>query len=108
MRWSLISTLATAVLAVTRARTATTTLAVGLVPVGARELLTILRAAALPPLRHDIGHVLPGPPGDAVTKPSRKPATGAGTTSPPPRPHGTTMTTQNYSCRVRSASTRRS
>ncbi|WP_329538407.1 IS701 family transposase (plasmid) [Streptomyces sp. NBC_01450] len=58
MRWTLISILATAVLAVTRARTATTTMAVGLIPVSARELLTILRATTLPPLRHDIGHVL--------------------------------------------------
>jgi hypothetical protein len=44
--------------ATTRARTVTATTAVGLVPVSARELLTILRATALPPLRHDIDHVL--------------------------------------------------
>ncbi|MFJ9381849.1 hypothetical protein [Streptomyces sp. NPDC101455] len=45
-----------AVLAVARATTTTT--AIGLVPVSARELLTILRATALPPLHHDIDHVL--------------------------------------------------
>ncbi|BBC31958.1 hypothetical protein SGFS_032520 [Streptomyces graminofaciens] len=49
MRWSLIGILAAAVLAVTRARAATTATAVSLVPVSARELLTILRATALPP-----------------------------------------------------------
>lgn len=32
--------------------------AVGLIPVSARELLTILQATTLPPLRHDIDHVL--------------------------------------------------
>lgn len=41
-----------------------------------------------------------GPPGDAVTMPSCKPATGAGTTSPLPRPHDSTITIKNYSCRV--------
>ncbi|MCX4743788.1 hypothetical protein [Streptomyces antibioticus] len=46
MRWTLISILATAVLTVTRARTATTTMAVGLIPVSARN-----RPAPTPP-RH--------------------------------------------------------
>ncbi|WP_200304014.1 hypothetical protein [Streptomyces adelaidensis] len=56
-RRSPISILAIAVLAVTRARTATATMAVGLIPISAREPLAILRATAPPPLRHDIGHV---------------------------------------------------
>jgi hypothetical protein len=37
--------------------------------------------------------------GDAVTRPWHKPATSAGTTSPPSRPHDPTTTIKSYSCR---------
>jgi SRSO17 transposase len=61
MRWSLLSLLAAAVLAVTHARTTTTTTPIGagdLVPVSTRELLTVLRATALPRPSRDLSHVL--------------------------------------------------
>ncbi|MGI5204602.1 hypothetical protein ACQEU6_23840 [Spirillospora sp. CA-108201] len=59
MRWSLISLVAAAVLAIARARTARTTEQTpDLVPVSARELLRLLRAAVLPQPRRDLAHVL--------------------------------------------------
>ncbi|GAV37248.1 IS701 family transposase [Streptomyces acidiscabies] len=58
MRWTLISMLAAAVLAVTRARTATATTAGSeLVPAGGRELLRLLRITALPRPRRDRDHL---------------------------------------------------
>jgi hypothetical protein len=59
MRWTLISMLATAVLAVTRARTTIAALAGNrLIPPGVREVLGLLRITALPSPRRDHEHVL--------------------------------------------------
>jgi hypothetical protein len=59
MRWSLISLLATAVLAVTRARTHTAArTGIDLVPASPRELLAVLRTTVIPTPRRDLGHVL--------------------------------------------------
>lgn len=59
MRWTLISMLAAAVLAVTRARTTTATTADSeLVPASGRELLRLLRITALPRPRRDRDHLL--------------------------------------------------
>lgn len=59
MRWSLISLLAAAVLTVTHARSRTPhDPTVELVPASPRELLAILRLAAIPAPRRDRGHVL--------------------------------------------------
>jgi SRSO17 transposase len=55
MRWSLISLLATAVLAVTRARTHTAArTGIDLVPASPRELLAVLRATVIPTPRRDL------------------------------------------------------
>lgn len=60
MRWTLISMLAAAVLAVTRARTATASPPGGqrIVPSSVRELLRLLRITALPSPRRDLEHYL--------------------------------------------------
>jgi hypothetical protein len=59
MRWTLISMLATAVLAVTRARTAATSKPTGqLAPASRSELLRLLRATVPPRPRRDLGHLL--------------------------------------------------
>ncbi|WP_055496004.1 hypothetical protein [Streptomyces sp. TP-A0356] len=58
MRWSLISMLAAAVLAVTRLRTTAHATRGRLVPVSARELLRLLRATVLPRPRRDLDHLL--------------------------------------------------
>ncbi|MFJ9381971.1 hypothetical protein [Streptomyces sp. NPDC101455] len=59
MRWTLISLLAAAVLAVTHARTTTATTTVSeLVPASGRELLRLLRITALPRPRRDRDHLL--------------------------------------------------
>lgn len=59
MRWSLISLLAAAVLAVTRARThAADNDSVELLPASPRELLAVLRATVIPAPRRDLTHVL--------------------------------------------------
>ncbi|MGI5142778.1 IS701 family transposase [Streptomyces sp. CA-106110] len=58
MRWSLLSLLAAAVLTVTLARTTPTTGSSDLIPVSARELLTLLRITALPLPNRDTDHAL--------------------------------------------------
>jgi hypothetical protein len=59
MRWTLISLIATAVLALTRALTRQAGQSIpGLVPISARELLRILRATVLSQPRQDLGHLL--------------------------------------------------
>ncbi|MEU1598566.1 hypothetical protein ABZ468_38605 [Streptomyces sp. NPDC005708] len=59
MRWSLISLMAAAVLTVTRTRTHTADAAgTDLLPASPRELLTVLRATAIPMPRRDLDHVL--------------------------------------------------
>jgi SRSO17 transposase len=58
MRWTLISMLAAAVLAVTRLRTTAPATRSRLVPVSARELLRLLRATVLPSPRRDRDHLL--------------------------------------------------
>jgi SRSO17 transposase len=61
MRWTLISMLATAVLAITRARTTSDeagTTDTELVPASARELLRLLRITVLPQPRRDRDHLL--------------------------------------------------
>jgi SRSO17 transposase len=62
MRWTLISMLATAVLAITRTRTTAATTAPAtdhrLAPPSVRELLRLLRITALPRPRRDLDHLL--------------------------------------------------
>lgn len=58
MRWTLISMLAAAVLAVTRAGATTADPTGELVPVSSRELLRLLRITVLPRPRRDRGHLL--------------------------------------------------
>ncbi|MFJ4689341.1 hypothetical protein [Streptomyces sp. NPDC088789] len=58
MRWTFISMLAAAVLAVTRLGTAAQASRGRLVPVSARELLRLLRATVLPSPRRDHDHLL--------------------------------------------------
>lgn len=58
MRWTLISLIATAVLALTRQAGQSIP---HLVPISARELLRILRATVLPQPRRDLGHLLHWP-----------------------------------------------
>ncbi|MFJ5725628.1 hypothetical protein [Streptomyces sp. NPDC093149] len=58
MRWSLISLLAAAVLAVTRSLTAAPAADIALIPASPRELLAVLRVTALPAPRRDLGRVL--------------------------------------------------
>ncbi|MFE8950734.1 transposase [Streptomyces sp. NPDC007856] len=58
MRWTLISMLAAAVLAVTRARTTTPAGPARLVAANARELIRLLRAAVLSQPRRDLAHLL--------------------------------------------------
>ncbi|MGW5434844.1 IS701 family transposase [Streptomyces sp. NPDC004059] len=58
MRWTLISMLAAAVLAVTRLHTTAHATRGRLVPVSARELLRLLRATVLPRPRRDLDHLL--------------------------------------------------
>lgn len=58
MRWSLISLLAAAVLAITRSRTAAPAAGIALSPASPRELLAVLRVTTLPTPRRDLGHVL--------------------------------------------------
>jgi hypothetical protein len=58
MRWSLLSLLAAAVLAVTHACTAPATGTSDLVPVSTRELLTLLRTTVLPLPSRDTDHAL--------------------------------------------------
>nr|WP_181446876.1 hypothetical protein [Streptomyces sp. NTH33] len=62
MRWSLISLLAAAVLAVTHARSRTTdgldAADAELVPASPRELLAVLRVTVIPAPRRDLEHVL--------------------------------------------------
>lgn len=61
MRWTLISMLAAAALAVTRARTTTDTIAGSeLVPASSRELLRLQRITALPRPRRDHDLLLHG------------------------------------------------
>ena len=57
MRWTFISVLAAAVLAVTRPRTTAQATRSRLVPVSARELLRLLRATVLPSPRRDRDHL---------------------------------------------------
>ncbi|WP_173265953.1 hypothetical protein [Streptomyces pacificus] len=59
MRWTLVSMLAAAVLAITRARTTTApTTSSALVPASGRALLRLLRITALPQPRRDRDHLL--------------------------------------------------
>ncbi|MGI5508741.1 IS701 family transposase [Streptomyces sp. CA-106131] len=58
MRWTLISMLAAAVLAVARARTTTATTSSELVPPSGRELLRLLRITVLPRPRRERDHLL--------------------------------------------------
>lgn len=59
MRWTLISVLATTVLAVARAHTTTVTPSDHrLIPSSVREVLRLLQITALPRPRRDRGHVL--------------------------------------------------
>lgn len=58
MRWTLISMLATTVLAVTRARTTAAPSGHRLIPPGVREVLRLLRITARPRPRRDRDHVL--------------------------------------------------
>lgn len=58
MRWTLISVLTAAVLAITRARTAAAATTGGLVPASGRELLRLLRITALPRPRRDQDHLI--------------------------------------------------
>ncbi|MGI5509162.1 hypothetical protein [Streptomyces sp. CA-106131] len=58
MRWTLISMLAAAVLAVTRLRTTAQATRGRLVPVSPRELLRLLRVTVLPSPRRDRDHLL--------------------------------------------------
>lgn len=58
MRWTLISMLATAILAITRADATTAGPADDLVPVSSRELLRLLRITVLPRPRRDRDHLM--------------------------------------------------
>ncbi|MEU8729748.1 hypothetical protein AB0C68_10310 [Streptomyces tendae] len=58
MRWSLISLLAAAVLAVNRSRAAAPAADIALIPASPLELLAVLRGTALPAPCRDLGHVL--------------------------------------------------
>ncbi|WP_181446914.1 hypothetical protein [Streptomyces sp. NTH33] len=58
MRWSLISLMAAAVLAVTRAYTTVPAAGIALVPASPRELLAVLRVTALPAPHRGLAHVL--------------------------------------------------
>ncbi|MER5356892.1 IS701 family transposase [Streptomyces sp. NPDC002785] len=86
MRWTLISMLATAVLAITRVRTATASTTCELVPASGRELLRLLRITALPRPGVTANTCCPGQPGAATTSTRPPKPTAAGTTSPPPQP----------------------
>ncbi|MGH1552915.1 hypothetical protein ACRAWF_15490 [Streptomyces sp. L7] len=100
MRWTFISMLAAAVLTVTRLRTTAHATCGRLVPVSARELLRLLRVTVLPSPTAAVFTCRTGSPGAANTSTMRPKYTAAGTTSPPPRRHGTANMIKDYSCRV--------
>ena len=104
MRWSLISLVAAALLAVALARTrsAGSPPATGLIPLTRPELLALLQAAVLPAPRAATWRTpCTGHAGAAVTSTAQRPATADGTRSPPPpyEQNGSTKITI-YSCRV--------
>jgi SRSO17 transposase len=100
MRWTFISMLVAAVLAVTRLRATAQTTHCRLV----RSALANCSACCGPPCcPHPAATAITcctGPPGATNTSTARPKHTAAGTTSPPPLRRDTASTITNYSCRV--------